>query len=60
MKMDKICDEMIMNWDQTMSQFYLGLWKKKVPRRAELIRKDDKRQITMTFAGSINGNLLPL
>ena len=29
-------------------------------KRVELIRKDDKRQITVTFAGSMNGNLLPL
>jgi len=29
-------------------------------KRVELIRKDDKRQITVTFAWSMNGNLLQL
>ena len=33
-KMDEICEEMIVNWDQTgMSQFPPGLWKKKDPSR---------------------------
>jgi len=26
-------------------------------KKVELIGKDDKRQITVTFAGSMNGNL---
>jgi len=62
-KMDEICEEMIVNWDQTGINYVpVSSWtmEKEGSKRVELIGKDDKRQITVTFAGSMNGNLLPL
>lgn len=58
-KMDEICDEMIVNWDQTGINCPSISWTMapEGSKRVELIRKDDMRQITVTFAGSMNGNL---
>ena len=61
--MDEICDEMIANWDQTGINYVpVSSWtmEKEGSKRVELIGKDDKRQITVTFAGSMNESLLPL
>ena len=60
MKMDEICEETIVNWDQTGINFVpVSSWTmvKEGSKWVELIGKDDKKQIKVTFAGSINGNL---
>ena len=62
-QMEEICQEMIVNWDQTGINYVpVSSWtmEKEGPRRVELIGKEDKRQITVLFAGSMHGDLLPL
>ena len=61
--MDEICEDMIVNWDQTGVNYVpVSSWtmEEEGSKRIELIGKDDKRRLTVPFAGSLNGNLLPI
>ena len=62
-QMDEICEDMIVNWDQTGVNYVpISSWtmEEEGSKRIELIGKDDKRQITVLFAGSLSGELLPI
>ena len=54
--------ELVINWDQT-GIYYVPVsnWTmaKEGEKRVEIVGKDDKRQITAVFAGSMSGDFLP-
>ena len=60
---DEIPDELILNFDQ-MALNYVPVtpWtmEEEGAKRVEVIAKDDKRQITAVFCGSMTGEFLPL
>ena len=62
-QMDEISEDMIVNWDQTGVNYVpVSSWtmEEEGSKRIELIGKDDKRQLTVLFAGSLSGDLLPI
>ena len=62
-QMDEICEDMIVNWDQTGVNYVpISSWtmEQEGSKRIELIGKDDKRQLTVLFAGLLSGNLLSI
>ena len=61
--LDEIPLDLIINWDQTGINYVpVSSWTMEVEgsKRVELVGKDDKRQITAVFGGSMTGNFLPL
>ena len=62
-QMDEICNDMIVNRDQTGINYVpVSSWTMEAEgsERVELIGTDDKRQITVVFAGSLGGDILPI
>jgi len=60
--MDEIPVELIINFDQTALNYVPSTsWtmEKEGTKRVEVITKDDKRQITAVFGGSMSGDFLP-
>ena len=61
--MDEICEDMIVNWDQTRVNYIpvssLAM-EKEGSQRIKLIGRNDKRQLTVLFAGSLSGHFLPI
>ena len=60
--MDEIPKELIINFDQTGIHYVpVSNWKmaEEGAKRVELVGKDDKRQLTAVFAGSMSGEFLP-
>ena len=61
--MDEIPIELIFNWDQTGVNYVpVSAWtmKKEGSKRVEIVRADDKRQITAVFTVSMAGDFLPV
>lgn len=59
--LDEIPPELIINWDQTAIQYVpVGSWTMEYAKKVEIAGKDDKRQITAVFAGSMTGDFLPV
>ena len=61
--MDEISEDMIVNWDQTGVNYVLvSSWnmEEEGSKRIKLISKDDKRQLTVLFVGSLSGDLIPI
>ena len=61
--MDEIPPELIANFDQTAIRYvpvFLRSMEMEGAKRVEVVRKDDKRQITTTFGISISGGFLPI
>lgn len=62
-EMDEICEDMIVNWDQTRVDYVQvssRTMEQEGSKRIELIGIDNKRQLTVLFAGSLSGDLLPI
>ena len=62
-QMDEISEDMIVNWDQTGVNYVLvSSWnmEEEGSKRIKLISKDDKRQLTVLFVGSLSGDLIPI
>ena len=62
MILDEIPLDLIINWDQTGINYVpVSSWTMEVEgsKRLELVGKDDKRQITAVFGGSMTGNFCP-
>ena len=60
--MDEISHELIISFDQTaLSNVPATPWtmEKEGVKRIEVVSKDDKRQITAVFCGSMTGEFLP-
>ena len=60
--MDEIPAELVINFDQTVLSYVpTSYWtmEQEGTKRVELIAKDNKRQITVVFAGSSSGDFLP-
>ena len=60
---DEIPDELILNFDQTALNYVpVTPWtmEEEGAKRVEILAKDDKRQITAVFCGSMTGDFLPL
>ena len=60
--MDEIPPELILNFDQTgLNYVPVTSWtmEEEGAKRVEVIAKDDKRQITAVFCGSMTGDFLP-
>ena len=60
--MDDIPENLIINFDQTgLNYVPVTSWtmEEAGARRVEVVAKDDKRQLTAVFAGSLSGNFLP-
>ena len=60
--MDEISHELILNFDQTALNYVpVTSWtmEEEGAKRVEVIAKDDKRQITAVFCGSMTGDFLP-
>ena len=60
--LEEIPHDLIISWDQTdINYIPIGSWtmEKEGARRVELAGKDDKRQVTAIFAGSMTGEFLP-
>ena len=60
--LEKIPPALIINWDQTAINYVPpASWTMEVQgsKRVDLAGKDDKREITACFAGSMEGNFLP-
>ena len=60
---EEIPPELIINWDQTGIHFVSSSsWtmEQKGVKRVEVVGQNDKRQITAVFAGTIQGDFLPL
>ena len=60
--MDEIPPDLIINFDQTGINYVpISSWtmEKEGAKRIEMVAKDDKRQITAVFAGSLSGDFLP-
>ena len=61
--MDEICEDMTVNWDQTGVNYvpiFLWTMEEEGSKIIELLGKDDKRHITVLFAGSLSEELLPI
>lgn len=61
-EMDEIPFDLVINWDQTGIHYVpVSEWtmEKEGSRRVEIAGKDDKRQITAVFAGTLSGDFLP-
>ena len=61
--LDEIPPELIISWDQTAIQYVpVGSWtmESEGAKRVEIAGKDDKRQITAVFGGSMAGDFLPV
>ena len=61
--MDEIPGELIVNWDQTgVNYIPVSSWtiQSEGAKKAEIVAKDDKCQITVVIAGSLKGDILPL
>lgn len=62
-ELDEIPPQLIINWDQTAIYYVpVGSWTMELEgaKRVEIAGKDDKRQITAVFAGSMAGDFLPI
>ena len=62
-ELDDIPPQLIINWDQTAIYYVpVGSWttESEGAKRVEIAGKDDKRQITAEFAGSMAGDFLPI
>ena len=62
-ELDEIPPQLIINWDQTTIYYVpVGSWIMELEgaKRVEIAGKDDKRQITVVFAGSVAGDFLPI
>ena len=62
-QMDEIPPDLIVNWDQTGIHYVpVSSWTMEAcgSKRVEIVSQDDKRQITVVFAASLTGELLPL
>ena len=62
MSLEEIPPDLIINLDQTGINYVpVGSWtmEKEGARRVELAGKDDKRQLTAVFGGSMAGDFLP-
>ena len=62
-ELDEIPPELVINWDQTATYYVpVGSWTMEMDgaKRVEIAGKDDKRQITAVFAGSVAGDFLPI
>jgi len=60
---EEIPPDLVINWDQTGINYVpVGSWtmEKEGTRRVELAGKDDKRQLTAVFGGSMAGDFLPV
>ena len=60
--MDEIPPELVLNFDQTgLNDVPISHWNmhKEGVKRVEVVAKDDKRQLTAVFAGSMSGDCLP-
>ena len=60
--MDQILPELIVNFDQTRISYVPAssyTMEKEGATRVEVTGKDDRRQITLVFAGSLTGDFLP-
>ena len=60
--MDEIPLDLIINFDQTGINYVpISSWtmEKEGTKRVEVVAKDDKRQMTAVFAGSLSGDFLP-
>ena len=60
--MDEIPPDLIINFDQTGINYVpISSWtmEKEGTKRVEVVAKDDKRQMTAVFAGSLSGDFLP-
>ena len=63
MDLEEIPPELIINWDQTAIHYVpVSSWSMEVEgsKQVEVVGKDNKRQITACFAGSMAGDFLPL
>ena len=61
--MDEIPAELVINFDQTALNYVpASYWimEREGSKRVEIIAKDDKRQLTAVFAGSLSEDFLPL
>ena len=61
--LEEIPPDLIINWDQTGINYVpVGSWtmEKEGAQRVKLAGKDDKRQLTAVFGGSMAGDFLPL
>jgi len=56
--MEELPDDMILNWDQTAIKYIPFSNLTMATESIELIGQDDKRQITVTFAGTLTGKFL--
>ena len=59
--MDEIPPELIINFDQTaLNNVLISHWTmdKEGVKRVEVVAKEDKRQLTVVFAGSLSGDFL--
>ena len=60
--MDEIPPELVINFDQTALNYVpISHWTmdKEGVKRVEVVAKEDKRQLTAVFAGSLSGDFLP-
>ena len=60
--MDEIPPDLIINFDQTGINYVpISSWtmEKEGAKRVEMVAKDNKRQMTAVFAGSLSGDFLP-
>ena len=60
--MDEIPVELIINFDQTALNYVPStswMMEKEGTSRVEVVAKDDKRQMTAVFGGSMSGDFLP-
>ena len=60
---EEVPGDMILKWDQTAIKYIpVSNWTMATEgsKRIELIRQDNKRQITATFAGTLTGRLFPI
>ena len=58
-ELDEIPPQLIINWDQTAIHYVpVGSWTMELEgaKRVDIAGKDDKRQITAVFAGSMAGD----
>jgi len=54
LQMDEICDEMIINWNQTGINYVpISSWimEEEGSKRVKLIKNDDKKQLNVLFQG---------
>ena len=62
-ELDEIPPEFIINWDQAATYYVpVGSWTMETEgaKRVEIAGKDDKRQITAVFTGSMAADFLPI